>query len=327
MNVSLDLSPAQLSKLRNFKGVRITPAMVGRGVDLIIDPMTFNNMAKKLDKGKGAIITLGQGELNMNKMEGSGLYAGSGNKSGKISRNKKAGKWLGFTKQAINDGMDLGERGLSIYQKAREKASPVGQIKSLFGLGNEMEEMEEMEGGNIFSDIKKGYNKNIKKTAVGNALRNTARSGLNKGYDVGSSALSNNQYTKPLGKLAFNSKAKNVDKLMQLSGLGIVDDIKKGYKKNVKNTAVGKALRNTARSGLNKGYDAGTKLLENNQYTKPIASIGRNSKDANINRMMKMSGLGLRVSQGNGLSMGGMCCMGCGNAMQNDKFLFSDSSL
>ena len=322
MNVSLDLSPAQLSKLRNFKGVRITPAMVGRGVDLIIDPLTFNNMAKKLDKGKGAIITLGQGELNMNKMEGSGLYAGRGNASGKISRTKKAGKWLGFTKQAINDGMDLGERGLSIYQKAREKASPVGQIKSLFGLGNEMEEME---GGNIFSDIKKGYNKNIKKTAVGNALRNTARSGLNKGYDVGSSALSNNQYTKPLGKLAFNSKAKNVDKLMQLSGLGIVDDIKKGYKKNVKNTAVGKAVRDISRKGLNIGYDAGTKLLEGNKYTKPIATIGRNSKDANINRMMKMSGLGLRVSQGNGLSMGGMCC-GCG-AMQNDKFLFSDASL
>ena len=121
MNVSLDLSPAQLSKLRNFKGVRITPAMIGMGVDLIIDPLTFNNMAKKIDKGKGAIITLGQEELNMNKMEGSGLYAGSGNKSGKISRTKKAGKWLGFTKQAINDGMDLGERCLFIYQKQEKK--------------------------------------------------------------------------------------------------------------------------------------------------------------------------------------------------------------
>jgi hypothetical protein len=317
MNVSLDLSPAQLSKLRNFKGVRITPAMVGRGVDLIIDPMTFNNMAKKLDKGKGAIITLGQEELNMNKMEGSGLYAGKGNESGKISRTKKAGKWLGFTKQALNDGMDLGERGLSIYQKAREKASPVGQIKSLFGWGNEME------GGNIFSDIKKGYNKNIKNTAVGSALRDTARSGLNKGYDVGSSALSNYQYTKPLGKLALNSKAKNVDKLMQLSGLGLFDDIKKGYNKNVKKTAIGSAVRDISRKGLNMGYDGATKLLENNQYTKPIATIGRNSKDANINRMMKMSGLGLRVS-GNGLSMGGMCC-GCG--MQNDKFLFDGSAL
>ena len=47
MNVSLDLSPAQLSKLRNFKGVRITPAMVGRGVDLIIDPLTFITIWQK----------------------------------------------------------------------------------------------------------------------------------------------------------------------------------------------------------------------------------------------------------------------------------------
>ena len=51
----------------------------------------------------------------MNKMEGSGLYAGSGNASGKISRTKKAGKWLGFAKEALNDGMGLKERGLSIY--------------------------------------------------------------------------------------------------------------------------------------------------------------------------------------------------------------------
>jgi hypothetical protein len=31
------------------------------------------------------------------------------------------------------------------------------------------------------------------------------------------------------------------------------------------------------------GYDAGTKLLEINKYTKPIATIGRNSKQGNIN--------------------------------------------
>jgi hypothetical protein len=41
MNVSLDLSKGQLSKLRNGHAVRNTPAFVGRGVDLIIDPMTY----------------------------------------------------------------------------------------------------------------------------------------------------------------------------------------------------------------------------------------------------------------------------------------------
>jgi hypothetical protein len=133
MNITLDLSKTQLSKLRNGHGVRITPAMVGSGVDMIVDPMTYHNMSKKLDKGKGIIIKMGSQEIDMNKMEGTGLFAGMGNKSGKISRSKKAGKWLGFTKGALNDAMDLGERGLDIYNKQKEKASPIGQLKSLFG--------------------------------------------------------------------------------------------------------------------------------------------------------------------------------------------------
>jgi hypothetical protein len=53
-------------------------------------------------------------EIDENEIEGTGLF-GSGNKSGKISRTKKAGKWLDFTKGAINHELDLGERGLAIY--------------------------------------------------------------------------------------------------------------------------------------------------------------------------------------------------------------------
>ena len=37
MNITLDLSKEQLSKLRNGHGIRITPTMLGSGVDLIID--------------------------------------------------------------------------------------------------------------------------------------------------------------------------------------------------------------------------------------------------------------------------------------------------
>ena len=56
MNITLDLSKGQLSKLRNGHGIRITPTMLGSGVDLIIDPMTYHNMSKKMDKGKGVVI-------------------------------------------------------------------------------------------------------------------------------------------------------------------------------------------------------------------------------------------------------------------------------
>jgi len=86
MNISLDLSKSQLSKLRNGHGIRIGPAMFGKGADMIIDPMTYNNMIKKLERGEGAVISMSGGEIEQNKMEGTGLFAGAGRKNGRISR-------------------------------------------------------------------------------------------------------------------------------------------------------------------------------------------------------------------------------------------------
>ena len=45
-----------------------------------------------MDKGKGAVIKMGSNEIQMSKTEGTGLFAGSGNESGKVSRIKKANK-------------------------------------------------------------------------------------------------------------------------------------------------------------------------------------------------------------------------------------------
>ena len=44
--------------------------MFGKGVEMIIDPMTYNNMVKKLERGKGAVISMSGGEIEQNKMEG-----------------------------------------------------------------------------------------------------------------------------------------------------------------------------------------------------------------------------------------------------------------
>ena len=41
-------------------------------------------------------MSMGNDELDENEIQGTGLY-GSGNKSGKISRHKKAGKWRDFS--------------------------------------------------------------------------------------------------------------------------------------------------------------------------------------------------------------------------------------
>ena len=90
MNIALNLSSAQLSKLRNGHGIRINPTMFGSGVDMIIDPMNYNNLMKKLERGKGAVMSMAKNELDENEIQGTGLFAGSRNRSGKISRIKKA---------------------------------------------------------------------------------------------------------------------------------------------------------------------------------------------------------------------------------------------
>ena len=73
MNITLDLSKGQLSKLRNGHGIRISPTMLGSGVEIIIDPMTYHNISKKMDKGKSIVIKMGSNEIEMNKIQGTGL--------------------------------------------------------------------------------------------------------------------------------------------------------------------------------------------------------------------------------------------------------------
>ena len=157
---------------------------------------------------------LSKAEIDENKMEGTGLF-GAGNKSGKILRTKKAGKWLDFTKGAINGGMDLGERGLAIYNKQKDRQSPMGKMKSLFG--GEME----MDGGNVFTNAKKAYNKNIKNSKLGTALRKSTGNILGDVYDKGENQLGRNKYTKPISEYMKDSKKGNVDKLTKLSGVGL----------------------------------------------------------------------------------------------------------
>lgn len=224
MNIALDLSKGQLSKLRNGHGIRITPSMFGSGVDLIIDPMTYHNMAKKLDKGKGAIINMGSAEIEQNKMEGTGLFAGAGKKSGKISRIKKARKWRDFAKETAKDGIDLGRYG---YEQARAAKNPISSgVKKMFGFGAEDESDEsdeEVEGGKIsFKGLKKAYNKKVKNTKLGKALRGTAENLITDGYDRATNKIGKYKNLKPLAEHMGKTKKGSVRKATRMTGLGKV---------------------------------------------------------------------------------------------------------
>jgi len=192
---------------------------------MIIDPMTFNNMMKKLERGKGAVISMSGGEIEQNKMEGTGLFAGSGNKSVKISRHKKALKWRGFADDTLRKGIDTARYGFEQYKEATNPLASEGKkaIKGLSKLfGGELDgDEDEMEGEGFFDDIKKGYNRKVKNSALGKALRGSARSAISDGYDRGAKELGKNKYGKPISQYMRNKRGSNVDKLTGYTGLGL----------------------------------------------------------------------------------------------------------
>jgi hypothetical protein len=59
----------------------------------------------------------------------------------------------------------------------------------------------------------------------------------------------------------------------------------------------------------------------------------KDEKTGNVNKLTKLSGVGLRLQEngmrlsGSGLNMGGKCCGICGAGIMDDKFLFSNQSL
>ena len=110
-----------------------------------------------------------------------------------------------FSEGVVNKGMDLGERALGIFNKQKDRQSPMDQIKAAFGGG-------EMEGGNVFTNAKKSYNKNIKNSKLETALRKTTGTLIDDIYDKGENELGKNRITRPISEYMRDSKKVNVDK-------------------------------------------------------------------------------------------------------------------
>jgi hypothetical protein len=212
-----------------------------------------------MERGKGIVIKMGSNEIEMNKMEGTGLFAGAGNQSGKISRVKKAGKWTGYVNDTARMGIDTAAYGYKEYQKAK---NPIGsKVKSWFGGGD-------MEGGKIsMSAIKQSYNKNVKNTKLGKTLKETAGNAFGDVYDTGTNMIGNTRHLGSVADALKKSKKGNISKLTQLSGLGL--------------------------------------------------KLGEGMTDARYRRP---------ITLGNGMRMSGGSCSGCGMEY-NDKFIFENVAL
>ena len=118
-SVRIQVSPKQISKLRNGKKVRVRPAMEGGGINLVVSPSNYSLLSKSFTKNKGTDIILTPEEILANReqyssMEGQGIFGKSFDKGAK---------------------QVLGARGKKVaYQYARNVLNPLAKGAITAGL-------------------------------------------------------------------------------------------------------------------------------------------------------------------------------------------------
>ena len=68
--ITLQISPAQKSKLRNMKGIKINKkhkCMTGEGINMLVDESNYNDLTKRFGNSLGLVFTLSKSEVEANK--------------------------------------------------------------------------------------------------------------------------------------------------------------------------------------------------------------------------------------------------------------------
>jgi hypothetical protein len=292
--ISLNITPSQKSKLRNFKGIKINKshkAMSGEGISMLVDESNYNNLTKKFDTNKGLLFKLSQSEIDANKdldkvadddvkdvMTGAGLF-----------KHKKQAK---KTIKKIVESLEGNMEGKGLFKKAKKAVSKgtksvVKTTKSIVkDVKDESKEFAEEE-------LKKTISK-IKNQAV-KAIPDEAKETI----DLVSKSVK--------GLKTFDIK--KIDR--------IIKDIPAAYKKEIRDTYIGQALREALVIGTDIAMDAAISAMYSNPYLAPIApmvQIAWTAEQASGQPMtrgviqkiglgLKLSGEGLRLS-GKGLKVG-----------------------
>ena len=92
----------------------------------------FTKAKKQLDDYTSGVRKSKPAKAMLDILESQGViskiedeFKGAGNKSGKISRIKKANKWASFSKGIVEDGLELVQKGLDMFNKQKDRHSPI----------------------------------------------------------------------------------------------------------------------------------------------------------------------------------------------------------
>lgn len=113
--VEIGASPKQLSKLRNGHRVRIRPAVMGKGVCVVVNPENYDLITRTFSRNKGLEISLSPEEIVANQevageMEGKGIFGKKFDRFVRKTIGKKAQKEL---YGVARDFLPLAQAGLT----------------------------------------------------------------------------------------------------------------------------------------------------------------------------------------------------------------------
>jgi len=107
--IKIQVSPKQMSKLRNGKKVRVKkPEMEGGGISLLVEPSNYSSMTKTFSRNKGIEIALSPSEIMANKeqapsMQGQGIFGSKFDAKVEKTIGKRGKKKVyGFAKDVLN---------------------------------------------------------------------------------------------------------------------------------------------------------------------------------------------------------------------------------
>ena len=288
--ITLKISPAQKSKLRNMKGIKINPkhrAMNGEGMSILVDENNYNALSKRFDNNQGLLFKLSASEVAANK---------------------------DLDKVADEDVREELMSGAGLFKHKKSARKTMKKI---------VDELEgEMKGKGLIKSIKKGVKKTAKKAVkqtksvakdLAKEVQKDAEEGLKKTIKkvrnqtvkaIPDEAKETIDLVKKSVKAVKKFDPKEIDK--------IIKNIPKFYKDEIKNTYVGEALRQSLIIGTDIAVQSAITAMAMNPYTAPLAPImkiawetgGEEGTRMAIEKIGLGLGLGLYV-KGNGLRLSG----------------------
>lgn len=215
MSVNLNVSKAQISKLRNGHPVQLRHEQIGHGKSFTVHPHTQQKLYRAFKSGKGVRIQFDQDEIM-----GSGLFDNVKKVGRRALQNKQVQR---LKDRAIDKGLDyaIDQSGLDPsvgnFVKKQAKREINRNVDNFVEGGSLAQEYEEYKQGNgLFSkkNLKRGLKKGMKGLKTANKISESL------GYDSVQGMVIDNTLRKvdPTGGIASNLLENEIDRQVDKRG-------------------------------------------------------------------------------------------------------------